>query len=119
MWRDDGLITDVSLSLNPTVPATDVPPVSPGYEGVPEFFSDLLNHISSVLQSHVSTPEPPPAGESPKGLSTAAAATPPWMVEGDAGLKGARHQRLGCSSPMSPSFQQHCVSSIATKASSQ
>ncbi|XP_019725752.1 inositol-tetrakisphosphate 1-kinase isoform X1 [Hippocampus comes] len=91
----------------------------PGYEGVPEFFSDLLNHISSVLQSHVSTSEVPPAGESPKGLNTAAAATPPWMVEGDAGLKGARHQRLGCSSPMSPSFQQHCVSSIATKASSQ
>ncbi|XP_077411531.1 inositol-tetrakisphosphate 1-kinase-like isoform X1 [Vanacampus margaritifer] len=92
----------------------------PGYEGVPEFFNDLLNHISSVLQSHTVAPEPPAAGEAPKGPSgPAATAAPPWMVEGDAGLKGARHQRLGCSSPMSPNFQQHCVSTIATKASSQ
>ncbi|XP_077396112.1 inositol-tetrakisphosphate 1-kinase-like [Festucalex cinctus] len=90
----------------------------PGYEGVPEFFSDLLNHISSVLQSHAAPPEPPPSGEAPKGLSVpaATAAAPQWLVEGDAGLKGARHQRLGCSSP---NFQQHCVSTIATKASSQ
>ncbi|XP_037096600.1 inositol-tetrakisphosphate 1-kinase [Syngnathus acus] len=90
----------------------------PGYEGVPEFFNELLNHISSVLQSHVGPSDPSPAGEPPKGLSPAAAASP-WMVEGDTGLKGARHQRLGCSSPMSPNFQQHCVSTIATKASSQ
>ncbi|XP_061650657.1 inositol-tetrakisphosphate 1-kinase [Phyllopteryx taeniolatus] len=92
----------------------------PGYEGVPEFFGDLLNHISSVLPSHVGPSDPPPASEPPKGVSGPAAAdTPPWIVEGDAGLKGARHQRLGCSSPMSPNFQQHCVSTIATKASSQ
>uniref|UniRef100_A0A3P8QSY7 Inositol-tetrakisphosphate 1-kinase n=1 Tax=Astatotilapia calliptera TaxID=8154 RepID=A0A3P8QSY7_ASTCA len=38
----------------------------PGYEGVPEFFNDLLNHISSVLQSH--NPDFPPAGEQPKSL---------------------------------------------------
>ncbi|XP_029983500.1 inositol-tetrakisphosphate 1-kinase [Sphaeramia orbicularis] len=107
----------------------------PGYEGVPEFFNDLLNHISSVLQSH--TPDFAPASEQPKGLpvsttvpNTAAPAPgccsmlgkeaggSPWIVEGDGGLKGPR-QRLGCNSAMSPNFQQHCVSTIATKASSQ
>uniref|UniRef100_A0A8D3D6G5 Inositol-tetrakisphosphate 1-kinase n=1 Tax=Scophthalmus maximus TaxID=52904 RepID=A0A8D3D6G5_SCOMX len=107
----------------------------PGYEGVPEFFNDLLNHISSVLQSH--SPDFAPTGEQPKGLPvsttvpSAVAPAPgccgmlgkdasgsPWIVEGDGGLKGAR-QRLGCNSAMSPNFQQHCVSTIATKASSQ
>nr|XP_046269201.1 inositol-tetrakisphosphate 1-kinase [Scatophagus argus]XP_046269203.1 inositol-tetrakisphosphate 1-kinase [Scatophagus argus] len=107
----------------------------PGYEGVPEFFNDLLNHITSVLQSH--NPDFAPAGEQPKGLPVSAtvpnAAPPapgccsvlgkeasgsPWIVEGDGGLKGPR-QRLGCNSAVSPNFQQHCVSTIATKASSQ
>ncbi|XP_053191906.1 inositol-tetrakisphosphate 1-kinase [Scomber japonicus] len=107
----------------------------PGYEGVPEFFNDLLNHISSVLQSQ--SPDVAPASEQPKGLpvsTTVPSAAPPapgccsmlgkdassspWIVEGDGGLKGPR-QRLGCNSAMSPNFQQHCVSTIATKASSQ
>ncbi|CAK6957002.1 inositol-tetrakisphosphate 1-kinase [Scomber scombrus] len=107
----------------------------PGYEGVPEFFNDLLNHISSVLQSQ--SPDIAPASEQPKGLpvsTTVPSAAPPapgccsmlgkdassspWIVEGDGGLKGPR-QRLGCNSAMSPNFQQHCVSTIATKASSQ
>ncbi|XP_060938704.1 inositol-tetrakisphosphate 1-kinase [Limanda limanda] len=107
----------------------------PGYEGVPEFFTHLLNHISSVIQSH--NPDFAPASEQPKGLpgsTTVPSAAPPaqgccsllgkdaggspWIVEGDGGLKGPR-QRLGCNSAMSPNFQQHCVSTIATKASSQ
>lgn len=107
----------------------------PGYEGVPEFFNDLLNHITSVLQS--SNPDFAPASEQPKGLPVSTmvpnAAPPapgccgmlgkeasgsPWIVEGDGGLKSPR-QRLGCNSAMSPNFQQHCVSTIATKASSQ
>ncbi|XP_062252962.1 inositol-tetrakisphosphate 1-kinase [Platichthys flesus] len=107
----------------------------PGYEGVPEFFTHLLNHISSVLQSH--NPDFAPASEQPKGLpvsTTVPNAVPPaqgccsllgkdaggspWIVEGDGGLKGPR-QRLGCNSAMSPNFQQHCVSTLATKASSQ
>ncbi|KAG8013382.1 Inositol-tetrakisphosphate 1-kinase [Nibea albiflora] len=102
---------------------------------VPEFFNDLLNHITSVLQSH--NPDFAPASEQPKGLpvsTTVPNAAPPapgccsmlgkeasgspWIVEGDGGLKGPR-QRLGCNSAMSPNFQQHCVSTIATKASSQ
>ncbi|CAB1335252.1 unnamed protein product [Coregonus sp. 'balchen'] len=112
----------------------------PGYEGVPEFFNDLLTHITSVLQTHA--PDSPPASEQPKGLESSAtvptaptptpapgspgccsmlgkeASSSPWIVEGDGNLKGPR-QRLGCNSAMSPNFQQHCVSTIATKASSQ
>ncbi|XP_053700269.1 inositol-tetrakisphosphate 1-kinase [Synchiropus splendidus] len=95
----------------------------PGYEGVPEFFNDLLSHISSILQSR--SPEYPPAGEPPKGLSVSATSAPgcggggsPWIVEGDGALKSPR-QRLSCTPTMSPNFQQHCVSTLATKASSQ
>lgn len=86
-----------------------------GYEGVPEFFSDLLNHITAVLQNH----SPDLAGEPPKvlPLNTVPSAGP-WIVDGEGGLKGSR-QRLACNSTMSPNFQQHCVSTIATKASSQ
>ncbi|XP_067335375.1 inositol-tetrakisphosphate 1-kinase isoform X1 [Channa argus] len=107
----------------------------PGYEGVPEFFTDLLNHISTLLQGH--NPDFTPTSEQPKGLPVSttvpsdtppapgccsmgkdASSSSPWIVEGDGGLKGPR-QRLGCNSAMSPNFQQHCVSTIATKASSQ
>uniref|UniRef100_A0A3P8UD26 Inositol-tetrakisphosphate 1-kinase n=1 Tax=Amphiprion percula TaxID=161767 RepID=A0A3P8UD26_AMPPE len=90
----------------------------PGYEGVPEFFNDLLNHISSVLQSH--SPDFAPAGEQPKGLpvsTTVPNAAPP--APGCCSMLGKELQRLGCNSTMSPNFQQHCVSTIATKASSQ
>ncbi|XP_035598864.1 inositol-tetrakisphosphate 1-kinase-like [Oncorhynchus keta] len=110
----------------------------PGYEGVPEFFNDLLTHITSVLQAH--SPDSPPASGQPKSLASSHtpiatvptapdspgccsmlgkdASSNPWIVEGDGNLKGPR-QRLGCNSAMSPNFQQHCVSTIATKASSQ
>ncbi|KAG9336574.1 hypothetical protein JZ751_002921 [Albula glossodonta] len=112
----------------------------PGYEGVPEFFNDLLNHIISVLQAQVpeSAPSGPQkgsaAGQTASNVVPAAGdrgcTTPtgccgmlgkdssPWIVEGDGGKKSP-HQRLGCNSAVSPNFQQHCVSTIATKASSQ
>ncbi|KAJ8341373.1 hypothetical protein SKAU_G00336640 [Synaphobranchus kaupii] len=112
----------------------------PGYEGVPEFFNDLLNHIISVLQGQApdSAPSGPQkgsaAGQTPGAVVPAGGdrgcATPtgccgmmgkdpsPWIVEGD-GSKKSPHQRLGCNSAVSPNFQQHCVSTIATKASSQ
>ncbi|CAN9502144.1 unnamed protein product [Ophioblennius macclurei] len=76
----------------------------PGYEGVPEFFHHLLNHISGVLQSHGADPVP--------GGVPASSTVP-------GGMRGKELQRLGCNSAMSPNFQQHCVSTIATKASSQ
>ncbi|XP_017274652.1 inositol-tetrakisphosphate 1-kinase isoform X1 [Kryptolebias marmoratus] len=91
----------------------------PGYEGVPEFFNDLLNHISGVLQSH--SPDFAPGGEQPKGLPVSAtvpsSAPPPSGCCGS--MRGKELQRLGCNSAVSPNFQQHCVSTIATKASSQ
>lgn len=100
-----------------------------GYEGVPEFFNDLLNHIIGVLQDHASNEPsaPPPSGQLPAlgvpaqeccGMLGKESDSSPWIVEGDGGLKGPR-QRLGCNTAMSPNFQQHCVSTIATKASSQ
>lgn len=102
-------------------------PLPAGYEGVPEFFSDLLNHITAMLQSH--SPDFPPAvpmaavPTAPPcccggGVLAKEAGGNPWIMEGDGALKGPR-QRLGCNAAMSPNFQQHCVSTIATKASSQ
>ncbi|CAG10566.1 unnamed protein product [Tetraodon nigroviridis] len=88
--------------------------VLPGYEGVPQFFSDLLSHITAVLQTHSAEL----GGEQPKGLPLSSApGAGPWIVDGEGGLKGSR-QRLACNSAVSPNFQQHCVSTIPTKASS-
>lgn len=123
-----------------------VPP--PGYEGVSEFFTDLLNHIATVLQgqsaataavgdvaplrhSRLLTEQADSlAGErtcsaSPGCCSSMMGQDPPWTAEADAAGVGASstaklpHQRLGCTAAVSPSFQQHCVASLATKASSQ
>ncbi|XP_018414001.1 PREDICTED: inositol-tetrakisphosphate 1-kinase [Nanorana parkeri] len=96
----------------------------PGYEGVPEFFGDLLNHIAALLQR----PEPnanKPQSEQTSGilgdrLCCAPARLEPWGVENDAsGAVKLQSQRLACNSAVSTSFQQHCVASLATKASSQ
>lgn len=121
---------------------------TPGYEGVSEFFTDLLNHIATILQGQsaatAAAEDTAPlrhsrllveqadslAGErtcsaSPGCCSSMMGQDPPWTAEGDAGGVGAGstaklpHQRLGCTAAVSPSFQQHCVASLATKASSQ
>lgn len=84
----------------------------PGYEGVPEFFNDLLNHVSGVLQGHGA--DQAHGGEQPRGLSVSAT-----VPSAGCSIRGKELQRLGCNSAMSPNFQQHCVSTIATKASSQ
>ncbi|KFO56107.1 Inositol-tetrakisphosphate 1-kinase, partial [Corvus brachyrhynchos] len=43
-----------------------------------------------------------------------------WIVESETNSSvKLQHQRLGCNSAVSPSFQQHCVTTLATKASSQ
>lgn len=114
----------------------------PGYEGVSEFFTDLLNHIATILQdpnagqaaagdSALPRPSRLPAEQagspsaewmssaSPSSCGSRTDPEPPWTAEADAG--GAAklpHQRLGCTAAVSPSFQ-HCVASLATKASSQ
>ncbi|GAA6108801.1 inositol-tetrakisphosphate 1-kinase [Tachysurus ichikawai] len=113
----------------------------PGYEGVPEFFTDLLNHITSVLQGQSSSDRPPPqlAAPPPAALpalvsdqccsllgeeshnnssSSSSSSSSAWILEGEEGLKSPC-QRLGCNSAVSPNFQKHCVATIATKASSQ
>ncbi|XP_074183125.1 inositol-tetrakisphosphate 1-kinase isoform X5 [Rhinolophus sinicus] len=120
----------------------------PGYEGVSEFFTDLLNHIATVLQGQsaataavgdvaplrhsrlLAEQEDSLAGErtcsaSPGCCSSMMGQDPPWTAESDGAGVGASstaklpHQRLGCTTAVSPSFQQHCVASLATKASSQ
>ncbi|EPY81544.1 inositol 1,3,4-triphosphate 5/6 kinase [Camelus ferus] len=117
----------------------------PGYEGVSEFFTDLLNHIASVLQGQsaamAASGDMAPlrhsrllaeqadglAGErtcsaSPGCCSSMMGQEPPWTAEADVGAGSTAklpHQRLGCTATASPSFQQHCVASLATKASSQ
>ncbi|KAM6463318.1 inositol-tetrakisphosphate 1-kinase isoform 2-T2 [Liasis olivaceus] len=107
----------------------------PGYEGVSEFFTDLLNHIATTLQeqapelSQLNHNKPlPEQSSSLVGERTCCANTgcrsmaskDPWIVENEtSGSVKLQHQRLGCNSSMSPSFQQHCVATLATKASSQ
>ncbi|KAG5198308.1 inositol-tetrakisphosphate 1-kinase isoform X1 [Ovis aries] len=120
----------------------------PGYEGVSEFFTDLLNHIASVLQGQsagaAGTGDVAPlrhsrllaeqagglaaertCSASPGCCSSMMGQEPPWTPEAEVGGVGAGstaklpHQRLGCTAGVSPSFQQHCVASLATKASSQ
>ncbi|XP_034274258.2 inositol-tetrakisphosphate 1-kinase [Pantherophis guttatus] len=107
----------------------------PGYEGVSEFFTDLLNHIATTLQEQ--TPELSQlnhnkflaeqssslVGERTCCANTSCrsmASQDPWIVENETNSSvKLQHQRLGCNSSMSPSFQQHCVATLATKASSQ
>nr|XP_004649382.1 inositol-tetrakisphosphate 1-kinase [Jaculus jaculus] len=120
----------------------------PGYEGVSEFFTDLLNHIATVLQGQStgaaavgdvaplrhsrlpveqagSAADGRTCSASPGCCSSLKGQDAPWKTEADAGSLGASgstklpHQRLGCTAGVSPSFQQHCVASLATKASSQ
>ncbi|XP_078516208.1 inositol-tetrakisphosphate 1-kinase [Lissotriton helveticus] len=108
----------------------------PGYEGVPEFFTDLLNHITTVLQGQVAEvnggkllAEQTSGNASVVGDRTCPApggcgsmvGKEAWIVESETNgsVKLPHHQRLGCNSAVSPSFQQHCVSTMAAKASSQ
>ncbi|KAG3260485.1 inositol-tetrakisphosphate 1-kinase, transcript variant X1 [Ictidomys tridecemlineatus] len=115
----------------------------PGYEGVSEFFSDLLNHIATVLQGQsmgaAAAGDAAPlrhsrllaeqagslAGERTCSASPGCCVLgqdAPWKTEAEAGAGSAAklpHQRLGCTAGVSPSFQQHCVASLTTKASSQ
>ena len=115
----------------------------PGYEGVSEFFTDLLNHIATVLQGQstataatgdvaplrhsklLAEPAGGLVGErtcsaSPGCCGSMMGQDAPWKAEADAGgTAKLPHQRLGCNAGVSPSFQQHCVASLATKASSQ
>ncbi|KAL1766930.1 inositol-tetrakisphosphate 1-kinase [Sigmodon hispidus] len=119
----------------------------PGYEGVSEFFTDLLNTLLQSCKARAQAELPRRkwsprhnglvaeqagslAGErtcsaSPGCSSSMKGQDTPWKTETEAGNMGAGgsaklpHQRLGCITAVDPSFQQHCVASLATKASSQ
>ncbi|XP_075007315.1 inositol-tetrakisphosphate 1-kinase isoform X5 [Calonectris borealis] len=107
-----------------------------GYEGVSEFFTDLLNHIAAVLQGQA--PEVTQLNRSKllaeqtsgimdericcasTGCLSVMGKDSSWIVESETNSSvKLQHQRLGCNSAVSPSFQQHCVATLATKASSQ
>uniref|UniRef100_A0A3Q2P750 inositol-1,3,4-trisphosphate 5/6-kinase n=1 Tax=Fundulus heteroclitus TaxID=8078 RepID=A0A3Q2P750_FUNHE len=76
----------------------------PGTRG--EAGSVRLNHLCLALGSGAET------------LFSLSGAGP--QVPGcSSSIRGKELQRLGCNSAVSPNFQQHCVSTIATKASSQ
>uniref|UniRef100_UPI00398F2B49 inositol-tetrakisphosphate 1-kinase isoform X1 n=2 Tax=Pristiophorus japonicus TaxID=55135 RepID=UPI00398F2B49 len=106
----------------------------PGYEGVPEFFTELINHIQCVLQDQ--NPESPQFNQIGKAAEQATsicgdracsaasgyvamATKDTWLVEDDpSNSKRLQHQRLSCNSALPPNFQ-NCVAPMATKASSQ
>uniref|UniRef100_A0A2K5EIW5 Inositol 1,3,4-trisphosphate 5/6-kinase n=1 Tax=Aotus nancymaae TaxID=37293 RepID=A0A2K5EIW5_AOTNA len=114
----------------------------PGYEGMSEFFTDFQNHIAEVLQVQstamaatgyvaplrhsklLAKPEGSLAGKrtcstSPGCCSNMIGQDAPWKTEADAGGTAKMpHQKLSCTTRVLPSFQQHCVASLATKASS-
>ncbi|KAG8514296.1 Inositol-tetrakisphosphate 1-kinase [Galemys pyrenaicus] len=143
-----GLVAPRNLAALLTAASSCAVPLSPGYEGVSEFFTDLLNHIATTLQAQSAAPAAPgdtapqrhsrllaeQAGNlaaertcsaSPGCCGSMMGQDPPWAAEADTGSVGAGgatklpHQRLGCTAAVSPSFQQHCVASLTTKASSQ
>lgn len=106
----------------------------PGYEGVPEFFTELINHIQVVLQDQ--NPESPQFSQNNTAPEQAAsicgdracpaasgfvtmATKETWLLEDDpSNSKRLQHQRLSCNSALPPNFQ-NCVAPMATKASSQ
>ncbi|KAG1964507.1 inositol phosphate kinase [Pimephales promelas] len=101
----------------------------PGYEGVPEFFNDLLSHLTSVLQGQASigvacghmrvngmAQSPSVACGMHCGLLGNESS---WLMDSE-GIKKAPHQGLSCGGAcMAPNFHQHGRSSLAAETSSQ
>ncbi|XP_073788434.1 inositol-tetrakisphosphate 1-kinase isoform X1 [Danio rerio] len=97
----------------------------PGYEGVPEFFDDLLSHISSVLQGQVCNGV---ACGHLRVNGTAQSQTvhcgmlgndSSWLMDSE-GIKKGPHQGLSCCGGcMTPNFHQHTRSSLTAETSSQ
>ncbi|XP_067239979.1 inositol-tetrakisphosphate 1-kinase isoform X1 [Chanodichthys erythropterus] len=101
----------------------------PGYEGVSEFFDDLLSHITSVLQGQASSgaacghlrvngiaQSPSVACGMHSGLLGNESS---WLMDSE-GMKKGPHQGLSCGGAcMAPNFHQHGRSSLAAETSSQ
>ncbi|TRY57037.1 hypothetical protein DNTS_023941 [Danionella cerebrum] len=95
----------------------------PGYEGVPEFFDDLLSHVTSVLQGQACN------GDACGHLRVNGTAQSHsvacvmhcgvmgndscWLIDSE-GLKKGGHQDLTC---IPPNFHQHTRSSLLAEAS--
>uniref|UniRef100_A0A8C5LGN9 Inositol-tetrakisphosphate 1-kinase n=1 Tax=Jaculus jaculus TaxID=51337 RepID=A0A8C5LGN9_JACJA len=102
----------------------------PGYEG-PEHRRGCMGDVAPLRHSRLPVEQAgsPADGRtcstSPGCCSSLKGQDAPWKTEADSGSLGASgstklpHQRLGCTAGVSPSSQQHCVASLATKASSQ
>ncbi|XP_072541037.1 inositol-tetrakisphosphate 1-kinase [Salminus brasiliensis] len=98
----------------------------PGYEGVPEFFDDLLTHLTNVLQGHmpggplrvngVAQSLPVACGVSCGMLGNDGSC---WVIDSE-GMKKGSHQGLSCCNvDLAPKYQQHCRSTLAADASPQ
>ncbi|XP_051511835.1 inositol-tetrakisphosphate 1-kinase-like [Myxocyprinus asiaticus] len=102
----------------------------PGYEGVPEFFDDLLSHITSILQGHVTN------GVTCPHLRVNGIAQCPsvacamhcgmlghisscWFKDSEGIKKDSLQGRSCCGACMAPNFHQHGRSSLAAETSSQ
>ncbi|KAJ8009249.1 hypothetical protein DPEC_G00086930 [Dallia pectoralis] len=98
----------------------------PGYAGVPEFFNDLLSHLIGVLLEKVSGKTSAVGGRTAnadfancgKPSMTWEKDANTWIVEGDC-VKRVGNQGHECNTEVSVNFQEHCVSAIPSKASSQ
>ncbi|KAG5276626.1 hypothetical protein AALO_G00107810 [Alosa alosa] len=89
----------------------------PGYEGVPEFFDDLLSLVTSALQAKASTGGVVPRAHARAGGVQGQGQGNPPAVETPACTKP---RMVGCNADVSATFKKHCApSSLATKASSQ
>ncbi|MBN3312652.1 ITPK1 kinase, partial [Atractosteus spatula] len=87
--------------------------------GSPEAPAAPLNGSAAEQMPSVAMVTGDHGGSTPTGCcSVLGKDASPWIVEGESSKK-ASHQRLGCNSAVSPNFQQHCVATLATKASSQ
>ncbi|XP_017538319.1 inositol-tetrakisphosphate 1-kinase [Pygocentrus nattereri] len=98
----------------------------PGYEGVPEFFDNLLTHLTSVLQG------PVPAG--PLRANGVSQSLSPvcgvprsilanegggWVIDSEGIKKGSLQGLSCCNADLTKNYQQHCRATLATEASSQ
>ncbi|XP_076873742.1 inositol-tetrakisphosphate 1-kinase isoform X2 [Brachyhypopomus gauderio] len=96
----------------------------PGYEGVPEFFDDLLTHLTTVLQGPCGAlraagvaPNLPVALGMPCGSLGNEGSC--WVIDSEVKKKGS-HQGLSCcNADLGPNYPQHCRATLAADSSSQ
>uniref|UniRef100_A0A4W4FK80 Inositol-tetrakisphosphate 1-kinase n=1 Tax=Electrophorus electricus TaxID=8005 RepID=A0A4W4FK80_ELEEL len=92
----------------------------PGYEGVPEFFDDLLTHLTTVLQGPcgpLRAPSLPLACGMPCGnLGNEGSCL---VIDSEEKKKGSHQGLTCCSADLGLNYQQHRRATLAADASSQ